>query len=622
MNMKKLLFFITVLLTGSLYAQSDWYGDKYSMFVHYGLYSIPAGVFDGQPVERGYSEQILTFGIGFSDWYEAYAQEFTAEHFDADAIVSLAKAGGMRSVVMTSKHHDGFCLFDTKTTHYNVMNTPAGRDLIGELSDACHREGIGFGIYFSLIDWHYPYAMPFSSHNADAITPQHHEYNMAQVRELLSKYGRVDELWFDMGSLTIEQSAELYALVHELQPDCMVSGRLGNDYADFCVMADNQYPDYQMAMPWQTAASMFDETWGYRSWQVRGEVEAKVKEKLTSLIKVVCYGGKYLLNIGPMGDGSLVPFESEVIRRIGEEIEPIKAMLYNTFPVAEGPSLATLSQDKKTLYTFVEKGHPKPIGSQFLASNTYFDVYAQPWSRRRKDALKADPTTFNATPLFAHSSADYYASFRSIVGYKWAMGKRKSITLTYTDAELGRTILLNGKEVVLEPNDTGHKQEGNFEWGTLEEANQRGLFGAIAEQPEWMNSMADLQKGVELQLGFSQGRLYRQQLTATSAHFAMVDITFTDGILVYLNGEYLDGAIHRGEGTDKLSLCLPLRSGTNELLIKVYNRWDRDAFLQISPRAYMSYKKRVSVSGDFVMVNKLQTPPLASPAHLSNLRIE
>ena len=95
---------------------------------------------------------------------------------------------------------------------------------------------------------------------------------MAQVRELLTKYGRVDELWFDMGSLTTEQSAELYALVHQLQPDCMVSGRLGNDYADFCVMADNEYPDYLMAMPWQTAASIFDETWGYRSWQKRGSV--------------------------------------------------------------------------------------------------------------------------------------------------------------------------------------------------------------------------------------------------------------------------------------------------------------------------------------------------------------
>lgn len=611
-----------MLIAGTALAQGNWYGDKYSMFVHYGLYSIPAGVFDGKPIERGYSEQILTFGIGFSDWYEAYAEEFTAERFDANEIVALAKAGGMRSVVMTSKHHDGFCLFDTQTTEYNVMNTPARRDLIGELAEVCHREGIGFGIYFSLIDWHYPYAMPFSSHNADAVTALHHEYNKAQVRELLSKYGRVDELWFDMGSLTKEQSAELYTLVHELQPDCMVSGRLGNDYADFCVMADNEYSDYLMAMPWQTAASMFDETWGYRSWQERGEVEAKVKEKLSALIKVVAYGGKYLLNIGPMGDGTIVPFESEVLRRIGEEIEPIQAALYNTHPAAEGDKLATISEDNSTLYSFVEKGGAKPAGSKLLASNTYYDVYTQPWKAPMTKAMKGDLTALNATPLFAHSSADYYASFRSIVGYEWAIGKRKSVTLSYTDAEVGQTILINDKEIVLKPQTTSAHPQGDIKWGRVEEANQRGRLATISEHPEWRASTTDLPKGVELQLGFNQGKLYRQQLLTASASFAMVDITYKDGILIYLNGAYLDGAIHREEGTGKLSLCLPLKSGSNELLIKVYNRWGRDAYLRVTPRAYTGYEQKVSTTGDRLRITKLQQAPLASPAHLSNLRIE
>ena len=208
-TMKRLYqLLLSLLVSLNASAQSnDWYGDKYSLFVHYGLYSIPGGVFQGEPVTKGYSEQILTFGIGFSDWYEAYTQQLDAAKFDAQEIVSLAQKGGMRSVVMTSKHHDGFCLFDTETTDYNVMNTPAKRDLIGELAEACHQAGIGFGIYFSLIDWHYPYAVPFTSHNADPITPPHHQYNMAQVRELLTKYGRVDELWVDMGSLTPEQSA-------------------------------------------------------------------------------------------------------------------------------------------------------------------------------------------------------------------------------------------------------------------------------------------------------------------------------------------------------------------------------------------------------------------------------
>lgn len=364
--MRKVYCIILTLVAIFNQAKADWYGDKYSMFIHYGLYSIPGGVFNGTPVTKGYSEQILTFGIGFSDWYEAYAKQFSAEYFNAEKIVDLAKESGMRSIVITSKHHDGFCLFKTGTTKYNSTEaTPAKRDLLKELSDVCHREGIGFGIYFSLIDWHYPYAVPFTSHNADPITPEHHEYNKQQVRELLTQYGKVDELWFDMGSLTKEQSEELYNLVHELQPLCMVSGRLGNDFADFSVMADNEYPDYQMVMPWQTAASMFDETWGYRSWQERGSIDEKVEEKLNALIKVISYGGKYLLNIGPMGDGSIVPFEEEVLRTIGEFIKPISEAIYNTKPAPykkdSALPLMTMSQDEKTLYLFMERGRTTAI---------------------------------------------------------------------------------------------------------------------------------------------------------------------------------------------------------------------------------------------------------------------
>ena len=159
------------------------------------------------------------------------AHAFNPVNFNADEIVALAKKAGMRSIVLTSKHHDGFCMFHTKTTDYNsVEATPCGRDFVGELATACHKAGVNFALYFSLIDWHFPYGYPISSHNCDFITPQHHELNKKQVRELLTNYGKVTELWFDMGSLQPQQSKELYELVKSLQPDCMVSGRLGNDY--------------------------------------------------------------------------------------------------------------------------------------------------------------------------------------------------------------------------------------------------------------------------------------------------------------------------------------------------------------------------------------------------------
>ena len=236
-----IVYFAVLLSVSDLYASDHqsferWQDDKFSMFIHFGLYSHLGGVWEGEPVRQGYSEQIQSFAGIFGDWYAETASEFNPVNFDARAIASLAKAAGMRSIVFTSKHHDGFCMFDTETTDYDsVEATPSGRDYVKEISDACKEAGIRFGLYFSLIDWHYPHAYPISSHNADFITPQHHELNKAQVRELLTNYGSVSELWFDMGSLTPEQSGELYELVKELQPDCLVSGRLGNDMYDFYV---------------------------------------------------------------------------------------------------------------------------------------------------------------------------------------------------------------------------------------------------------------------------------------------------------------------------------------------------------------------------------------------------
>ena len=292
-----------LLLSAQQKPSQQWLDQKFSMFIHFGLYSAYGGVYEGKPVTRGYSEQIQSFAGIFSDWYARPAKGFNPLQWNPDSIVSLAKKAGMQSIVFTSKHHDGFCMYHSDYTDFNIVDaTPYGRDLMKELAEACNRGGIGFGVYYSLIDWHYPQAYPISSHNADPLTPEHYAYNLKQVEEIMTRYGDISEIWFDMGSLTPEQSKGLYEQVNRLQPQCMVSGRLGNDYVDFAVMADNEYPDYQLGVPWQTAASMFDETWGYRSWQERGSVKEKVNEKIASLIRVVGAGGHYLLNIGPRGD--------------------------------------------------------------------------------------------------------------------------------------------------------------------------------------------------------------------------------------------------------------------------------------------------------------------------------
>jgi len=304
----------------------NWQNLQFGMFIHFGLYSLAGGCWNGKPVKRGYCEQIAAHGDIPPADYEALTRRFTAQNFDAEAIARLAKEAGMRYIVLTSKHHDGFCLFNTGTTDYNSVKAACARDLIAETAAACKKEGLALGLYFSLIDWHCPWAAPVSDHNSDPIPPKHHAYNLSQLTELLTHYGDICELWLDMGRPTREQSEQMYTLVHSLQKNIMINGRIWNDRGDFATMPDNAlpelpYPDYTLNIPWQTPASIYKETWGYKSWQERGSAKEKITELTASLRSVSARGGNYLLNIGPDGTGAVIPFEAEVLRGIGKNLQ-------------------------------------------------------------------------------------------------------------------------------------------------------------------------------------------------------------------------------------------------------------------------------------------------------------
>lgn len=293
-----------------------WQRLQYGMFIHWGLYSEIGGEWGGKPVTKGYSEQIQMWSNISTEDYLKVAEQFTADQFNPVEICQLAKDAGMEYIVITSKHHDGFAMFDTKTTDYSIMHrTPYAKDPLKQLAEECRRQGLKFGVYFSLIDWHEGHAFDYNNNNQ--IPTSMEPLIEGQLRELMTNHGPIAEVWFDMSNPTEEQSVKFANIIHELQPEAIVSGRIWNNKGDFRTLADNQVPSSTLDGAWQTPASIYHATWGYRNWQERNDFSGKVQDLVKGLTSVRARGGNYLLNIGPRGDGSLVDFESDVLREMG-----------------------------------------------------------------------------------------------------------------------------------------------------------------------------------------------------------------------------------------------------------------------------------------------------------------
>jgi alpha-L-fucosidase len=338
MRTHSLLRGILALLVLSVCAQQpsstairDWQSRKYGMFIHFGLFSIPGGVWKGVQASGNYSEQIQSDAHIPEPEYAQLAQQFNPEKWDPEAIVKLAEDAGMKFIVITSKHHDGFSLFNTKLSSYNVVAaTPYKRDIIASLATACARHHMPFGVYYSTIDWHFG-DVP-EPRNDNPISAVHEAFNTGQLRELMTGYGPISEIWFDMGHPTKLQSQHFAQTVHALQPDCLISGRVWNEQGDFMEMGDDEIPDYILDEPWEAPASIYADTWGYRSWEKRTDLPGKIREHVLRLAKVVSRGGNYILNIGPRGDGSVVEFEAGVLRGTGEWLKRNSDAIYGTQP--------------------------------------------------------------------------------------------------------------------------------------------------------------------------------------------------------------------------------------------------------------------------------------------------
>lgn len=332
----------------------QWFKDaKFGMMIHWGLYSLLAGEYKGEK-SSVYAEWIQSRFQIPNEEYEKLAEAFNPVYFDAEEIVRFAKNCGMKYLIVTTKHHDGFAMYHSKVDKYNVYDaTPFHRDVVGELAAACKMEGLKFGIYYSQdLDWH--------EHNGGGYLSNHIEtagttwdnswdfrgekdFNLCfenkilpQIKEIMTNYGEICAAWFDMPmTLTDEQSQKIYEVVKELQPDCLINSRLGNGKYDYVSLGDNEIPETMEIVDktqvdyndvngikpspyglYETAATM-NRTWGfsYHDHNFKSSEEVyKIKTHLNSL------GINYLLNIGLDGLGR-IPMESIKILKAVAEIE-------------------------------------------------------------------------------------------------------------------------------------------------------------------------------------------------------------------------------------------------------------------------------------------------------------
>jgi alpha-L-fucosidase len=305
-----------------------WRDARFGMFVHWGLYAVPAGTYKGKRID-GIGEWIMNSAPIPIEEYEKFADAFNPIGFNADEWVRLAKNAGMKYIVITSKHHDGFCLWDSKVTEWDMMDaTPFGRDILAELAAACKRHKIKLCFYHSIMDWHHPDAQaPFypnyndtnrSNPNFDRYVEQ---YMKPQLAELLANYGPLGVMWFDgewIKDWTEPKGKELYAWLRELQPDLIINNRVGkgrkgmeglsagDDYAGDFGTPEQQVPATGLpGVDWETCMTMND-TWGYKAYD---ENWKSSEDLIRHLVDIASKGGNFLLNVGPTPEG-LIPAAS------------------------------------------------------------------------------------------------------------------------------------------------------------------------------------------------------------------------------------------------------------------------------------------------------------------------
>lgn len=347
----------------------EWFRKaKLGIFIHYGIYAV-GDVSESWSFHNG--------AISYED-YMKQCQGFTASKFDADAWADLFRRAGAQYVVMTSKHHDGVALFDTEYSDLSVVKkTPAGRDLVKEYAEAVRKAGMKVGLYFSLIDWSdpryrsvYPEGADPKNHLKDVFaTPaggpedpekwqEFLEFNNNQIRELMTRYGTVDLLWFDGDwerSAKQWKAKEFKAYLESLNPNVVVNSRL-QGYGDY-ETPEQGIPLYGPEGVWEFCTTIND-SWGYRP----SDNDYKTSRQIVRMFcDCITLGGKMLLDVGPKEDGTLDERQVKVLEDLGSFIHDNEEAIYDTekgLSYSQYLGGSTLSADRKTIYLFV---YDKPL---------------------------------------------------------------------------------------------------------------------------------------------------------------------------------------------------------------------------------------------------------------------
>ncbi len=332
-------------------ARMAWWRDaQFGMFIHWGAYAVPAGTYHGERVP-GIGEWIMSRAKVPVNDYEQFARAFNPVKYDAEQWVRIAKDAGMKYIIITSKHHDGFALFDSKVSSYDMVDAaPYHRDALKALANAAHAQGMRFGVYYSIMDWHHPDAQAPNAPDYNSSTLRNanfsryvQTYMKPQLKELLTQYPNIDVLWFDgewIPDWSDEQGRELETWLRGIKPGLIINNRVGHSRPGMNGMTasggigvgDFGTPEQQVparglpGVDWETCMTMND-TWGFKSYD---DGWKDTRTLLRTLIDVASKGGNFLLNVGPTGEGLIPPESVARLREMGQWMRANGESIYAT----------------------------------------------------------------------------------------------------------------------------------------------------------------------------------------------------------------------------------------------------------------------------------------------------